>query len=77
MRSADIETDDNKRTQLYQQIEQQLVEEVAWLPEGQLMSMVVLNPCVHGFPFNAISIVAPNDWAGISISPKQACSNPQ
>ena len=48
--------------------EQQLVNDVAWLPLYQTTYPFVLKPYVQGVVFNAQSLIPPNDWGNIYIS---------
>jgi oligopeptide transport system substrate-binding protein len=52
----------------YNSAEQQLVNDVAWLPMEQVTNTIVLKPYVHGIPFNAQSVIPPNAWGSIYIS---------
>ncbi len=56
------------RYQAYNSAEQQLVNDVAWLPLYQSTYPFVLKPYVQGVVFNAQSLIPPNDWGNIYIS---------
>jgi peptide/nickel transport system substrate-binding protein/oligopeptide transport system substrate-binding protein len=56
------------RYQAYNSAEQQLVNDVAWLPLYQTTYPFVLKPYVQGINFNAASLIPPNDWGNIYIS---------
>ena len=45
LEAADINPDQTARLQAYMQAEQQLVNDVAWLPMEQVASSQVLKPC--------------------------------
>lgn len=66
--SADSNTQNNStRLKAYQQAEQQLVNDVAWLPIEQVNSIFLRKPYVTGMVDNSIGIIPPNDWAAIYI----------
>jgi len=65
---ADVEENLTARLALYNQIEQQLVNEVAWLPVDQRNTSAVLKPYVIGQVYNASSLIPPNDWGSIYIA---------
>lgn len=55
----------NDRLQRYQQAEQQLVNDVAWLPIEQVTATLLRSASITGFVDNALGIVPPDDWASI------------
>jgi oligopeptide transport system substrate-binding protein len=55
----------SERMQRYQQEEQQLVDDVAWLPMEQATSTFVRTPHISGIVDNAQGIIPPDDWANI------------
>jgi len=65
--SADSNTSTSARMQAYQQAEQQLVNDVAWLPIEQVTSVFLRKPYVTGIIDNGMDIIPPNDWAKIYI----------
>jgi oligopeptide transport system substrate-binding protein len=65
---ADTLPDSNARLQAYQNAEQQLVNDVAWLPITQVRNAYVLRPYVQGFVLNAQLQVPPDDWSQVYIS---------
>jgi oligopeptide transport system substrate-binding protein len=65
---ADTIADPNARMQAYQNAEQQLVNDVAWLPVTQARIAYVLRPYVQGFTPNAEFLIPPDDWSQIYIS---------
>lgn len=75
MEQADSTQDEAQRMKLYNQAEQQLVNDVVWLPTVQVGSVLVRKPCVVGITDNAQSIIPPNDWANIYISTATPCAN--
>jgi peptide/nickel transport system substrate-binding protein/oligopeptide transport system substrate-binding protein len=54
-----------ERTHSYQQAEQQIVNDVAWIPIGQVNSVFLRSTSLAGFIDNAQGIVPPDDWASI------------
>jgi peptide/nickel transport system substrate-binding protein/oligopeptide transport system substrate-binding protein len=68
MEAADVMSDPNARAQAYNKIEQQLVDDVAWLSTYQRPEQYVLKPYVVGFKENAQAQIPPNDWANIYIT---------
>ena len=65
LQRADSLSDQNERTQLYQQSEQQLVNDVAWLPVYQVEESYLLRANVMGYRMNALDIIPADDWAKI------------
>lgn len=68
MERADSNTDQASRMQSYNRIEQQLVNDVAWLPTTQTNTAVVLKSYVKGIIFNDQLEIPPSDWANIYIA---------
>jgi oligopeptide transport system substrate-binding protein len=75
MEQADANMDATSRMQQYNQAEQQLVNDVAWLPLYQVETSYVLKPCVVGVVDNAQGLVPPDDWGNIYISTNPICAN--
>lgn len=67
MEKADVEPDQPTRLAQYSRIEQQLVNDVAWLPLDQRSSSSLLKPYVAGQTANPLSLIPPNDWSRIYI----------
>ena len=65
--TADSNFQSSARLQAYQQAEQQLVNDVAWLPMEQVANVFLRQPYVTGIVDNSIGIIPPNDWAKIYI----------
>ena len=72
---ADSNMDAAQRLQQYMQAEQQLVNDVAWLPIYQQTNNYVLKPCVVGATGNAFDVTPPDDWSKIYISTDAACAD--
>jgi peptide/nickel transport system substrate-binding protein/oligopeptide transport system substrate-binding protein len=68
LEQADVTTDQATRLQMYNQAEQQLVNDVAWLPMDQRFGARLLKSYVVGRVFNAQSLVPPNDWGSAYIA---------
>jgi oligopeptide transport system substrate-binding protein len=66
--AADVNQDNTSRMQAYNQAEQQLVNDVAWLPMEQVAVSQVLKPYVRGMVFNPQLLIPPNDWGNIFIA---------
>jgi oligopeptide transport system substrate-binding protein len=65
--AADVNPDQTSRMQAYNQAEQQLVNDVAWLPMEQVAYSQVLKAYVRGMVFNAQLLIPPEDWGKIYI----------
>ena len=68
LEAADINPDQTARFQAYMQAEQQLVNDVAWLPMEQVAASQVLKPYVKGLVFNAVGLIPPDDWGNVFIA---------
>ncbi|PZW29386.1 peptide/nickel transport system substrate-binding protein/oligopeptide transport system substrate-binding protein [Thermosporothrix hazakensis] len=75
MKKADEEADPTKRMQMYNQAEQQLVNDVAWLPVSQNKTASVTKPCVKGLVDNAMGLMDPDAWKDVYISTDKPCPN--
>ncbi|HLX57325.1 MAG TPA: peptide ABC transporter substrate-binding protein [Ktedonobacteraceae bacterium] len=67
LESADANFQAQAREQAYQKAEQQLVNDVAWLPMEQVTQVYLLKPYVIGMVPNAQGQIPPDDWASIYI----------
>ena len=67
LEKADATSDPNARLSLYQQAEQQLINDVAWLPVTQETAVFLRKPTVVGIADNPLGIIPPNDWNKIYI----------
>lgn len=68
MNQADIEQNQVDRFALYNRIEQQLVNDVAWIPIDQRDTSHVLKSYVMGQTNNAVDLIPPNAWSSIYIA---------
>jgi oligopeptide transport system substrate-binding protein len=75
LEQADVEQDATKRLALYNDAEQKLSNDVAWLPMEQSNAFGLRKPCVHGVPPNIQGITPPDDWANIYITTNPQCAN--
>ena len=67
LEKADSNSSKDVRIQTYQQAEQQLVNDVAWMPMEQVTSNFLRKTTVIGIVDNAQGIIPPNDWANVYI----------
>jgi peptide/nickel transport system substrate-binding protein/oligopeptide transport system substrate-binding protein len=67
LEAADVNPDQNARLQAYMQAEQQLVNDVAWMPVYQTTGSQVVKPYVKGLITNPQNLTPPNDWGNIYI----------
>src|SRR3989440_10791775 len=65
LENADSNSHEDSRLKSYQQAEQQLVNDVAWMPMEQVTLTFLRQPTVIGIVDNAQGIIPPNDWANI------------
>jgi oligopeptide transport system substrate-binding protein len=75
MEQADITPNGSARTQMYNTAEQQLVNDVAWLPMYQVGAPIVRKPCVNGIVDNPQQLTPPDDWANVFISTATPCAD--
>ncbi len=73
--TADSNTNSTERLQQYNTAEQQLVNDVAWIPMYQSAAQGLRKPCVVGVVNNAEGLVFPDSWANIYKSTDTNCSN--
>lgn len=74
MQQADGNIDNAERIKQYQQAEQILVDEVAWLPIYQAYNPTVVKPCVEGLSPTAQGLPAGDNWAKLYISTQTPCT---
>jgi oligopeptide transport system substrate-binding protein len=67
LEAADANMQLDARLQAYQQAEQKLVNDVAWLPMEQVMTVFLRKPYVVGMLDNPQGLIPPDDWASIYI----------
>ncbi len=71
---ADASTVPAQRQRQYQQAEQQLVNDVAWLPIAQQVASYVQKPCVQGTTDTPYGVTPPDDWGNVFISTATPCA---
>jgi peptide/nickel transport system substrate-binding protein/oligopeptide transport system substrate-binding protein len=67
LENADANFQQDARIQVYQRAEQQLVNDVAWMPMEQVTNVYLLKPYVIGIIDNQQGLIPPDDWANIYI----------
>jgi oligopeptide transport system substrate-binding protein len=75
MAQADVMQDPNARLKTYNQIEQQLVNDVAWMPIDQETLYGVRKPCVQNFVLTPQQLTPPDSWGNVYISTDTPCAN--
>jgi peptide/nickel transport system substrate-binding protein/oligopeptide transport system substrate-binding protein len=67
MSQADQEQNPAKRMSLYNKAEQQLVDDVAWLPYVQSKGIWRLKTYIQGFNPSALDMLSDLDWANVKV----------
>ena len=67
LEAADVNPDQASRLQQYNQAEQQLVNDIAWMPMEQVTVNILLKTYVKGVVFNPQGLTPPNDWGAVYI----------
>ncbi len=67
LENADSTFQQDARIQNYKKAEQQLVNDVAWMPMEQVTNVYLLKPYVVGLVENQQGLIPPDDWASIYI----------
>jgi oligopeptide transport system substrate-binding protein len=75
MEQADQNLNSASRLQQYNKAEQQLVNDVAWLPIDQRQLPHLFKPCVAGFVDSPQDFEAPDDWGSIYMTTSAPCAN--
>jgi len=75
MDQADVNPDNAARMQQYREIEQKLVDQVAWMTTNQQETSSVRKTCVTGIVDNSFALPVPDDWATIYISTASPCAD--
>ncbi len=68
LEQADVATNQAQRFQLYNQAEQQLVNDVAWLSIYQQNTTRLVKSYVVGLKFNAADVQPPDSWVNVYIA---------
>ena len=75
LEAADGMPPGDARLQQYMNAEQQLVNDVAWLPMEQVNAAILRKPCLTGVVDNPQQLTPPNDWGNIYISTATPCAD--
>jgi len=75
LEAADVTPAGDARLQAYYQAEQQMVNDVAWLPMFQVTASFVQKPCIVGLSLNPSGLTPPDDWGAIYKSTATPCAN--
>ncbi len=75
MEQADSNLDPTSRLQQYNVAEQNLVNDVAWIPRFQVTNIFVRKPCVVGITDNAQNFIPQDDWGSIYVSTATPCAD--
>lgn len=76
MEQADVNQNPVQRMQQYNQVEQQLVNDVAWLPYDQMTSSFAIKPCLAGVvSTNAVGTTPPMSWSHIYMTTAPNCTD--
>jgi peptide/nickel transport system substrate-binding protein/oligopeptide transport system substrate-binding protein len=67
MSQADVEQDPAKRMSLYNQAEQQLVNDVVWIPYIQPKGIWRIKTYIQGFNPSALDLLSDLDWANVVV----------
>jgi peptide/nickel transport system substrate-binding protein/oligopeptide transport system substrate-binding protein len=67
LEGADANFQQNARIPVYQKAEQQLVNDVAWMPMSQVTEVFLRKPFVVGMINNEMGQIPPDDWANIYV----------
>ncbi len=67
LEQADVTLDATQRLQMYNNAEQRLVNDVAWMSLYQQNTTRLVKSYVVGLQFNAANLVPPEDWANVYI----------
>ncbi|GLV54470.1 peptide ABC transporter substrate-binding protein [Dictyobacter sp. S3.2.2.5] len=68
LQKADYILDKGARAKKYNELEQKLSSESAWIPLYQTTADVMLSPHVHGYINDPLGVVDPEDWGDIYIT---------
>ena len=68
LQQADVQQDQTKRFQMYNQAEQQIIDAVAWIPFQQEKNYWRQRTWVHGFSQNQLGLMIDLNWSNVYIS---------
>lgn len=75
LNEADANLDPVARMKQYNQAEQQMVNDVVWIPLEQQIISYLVKPCVTGYSINTFDMTPPDEWANIYISNTGSCAD--
>lgn len=75
LEQADVNQNPTERLKQYNQAEQALINDVAWIPIYQNTNVLARKSCVVGIVDNAQNMIPPADWGNIYISTATPCAN--
>jgi oligopeptide transport system substrate-binding protein len=64
---ADVDQNTTERLKLYN-MEEQIVDDVGWIPIGQVKQEILQNPKLVGIVPNALGVISPDDWGTIDLT---------
>jgi len=67
MAQADVEQNPGTRMSLYNQAEQQLVNDVAWIPYMQPKGIWRIKPYIQGYNPTSLGLLSDLDWANVEV----------
>ncbi len=65
---ADVDQNATERLELYNMAEEQIVDDVGWIPIYQGKVQILQNPRLVGIVYNALDVIPPDDWGNIYIT---------
>ncbi|GHO82044.1 peptide ABC transporter substrate-binding protein [Dictyobacter formicarum] len=68
LQKADYMLDKDARAKKYNELEQKLSTEAAWISMYQTAADAMLSPHVHGYSNNPLGVIDPEDWGDIYIT---------
>lgn len=68
LEAADVMQDPSARYKAYNDLEQKLVNDVAWFPIYQVTDNFRIKTYVQGYAEDALGLIPPDDWANVYVS---------
>jgi oligopeptide transport system substrate-binding protein len=65
---ADVDQNATGRLELYNMAEEQIVDDVGWIPIYQGKLQILQNPRLVGIVYNALDVIPPDDWGSIYVT---------
>ena len=66
--AADTNADNTSRMKAYNDAEQALVNDVAWIPIFQAANQYLINPKIYGLKINSQAEFPPESWANVYVT---------